>query len=79
MQQSILTLIQDAVAIGGGIIVAHGWLTSSTETAIAGGILSVATVIVGQFLAPKSTTTTTVVTPVVSTGATTTVATTVSK
>lgn len=78
MQQSILTLIQDAVAIGGGIIVAHGWLTSSTETAIAGGILSVATVIVGQFLAPKTTTTTTTVTPV-STGATTTVATTVSK
>lgn len=57
MQQSILTLIQDLVAIAGGIVVGHAWLTQSTETAIAGGILSVATVVVGQLFKNTATTT----------------------
>ncbi len=54
MQKSILTLIQDIVAIGGGYAIAHG-LSQSTELAIAGAIFSVATVVVGQFFKNTST------------------------
>lgn len=59
MQAAILTLVQDLVAIGGGAIVAKGWLAQSTETAVAGAVLSVATVVLGQFFKNSPSTTST--------------------
>lgn len=54
MQASILTLVQDVTGIVGGLVVAKGWLAQSTETAIAGAVLSVATVVVGQLFKNSS-------------------------
>ncbi len=48
MQSKIMVLLQDLLGVGGGLVVTHGWLSASTEQTVAGIIVSVAGVVLGQ-------------------------------